>query len=288
MTRPERLGSGAPVIGAPRLGLPHTGPGGGERIAGRWRLVGRAFAGKPMAMGGLIVIMVLFVLAYGGPVVDHWSYSSVDFNAFLQPPSAAHWVGTTQIGGDVFAQTMRGLQKSLIIGLLAGLLGTTIAAAVGAAAGYFGGWTDRTLVWFIDMLLVVPSFLFIAILSPLYKGKTWLLYVALIAVFGWMITGRIVRGLTISLGEREYIKAARYMGVPARTIIVRHVLPNIASLLIIDVALGTLLAAGQGSATTQPWLFWFAAGLLVVFSLSVNLVGDGLRDALDPTSGQAR
>ena len=177
-----------------------------------------------------------------------------------------------------------------------------------------GGWTDRALTWLIDLMLVVPSFLVIAILSPLYEGKTWLLYIVLIAAFGWMITGRMVRGMTISVASRDYVRAARYMGVSGRTIIVRHVLPNIASLLLIDaalgvnsavmtetslsflgfgiqppdVSLGTLLSSGQESATTQPWLFWFAAGLLVIFCLAVNMVGDGLRDAIDPTSGATR
>jgi peptide/nickel transport system permease protein len=298
----------------PSVADPAVRPDGDGRIAGRWRTVGRAFLREPAAVIGLTVVLVLFALAYGGPHLDHWSYDQPDFNAFLAPPSAQHWFGTTQIGDDVFAQTMRGLQKSLIIGLLAGVSGTAIAAAVGTVAGYFGGWSDRVMVWLIDLLLVVPSFLFIAILSPYYEGKTWLLYVVLIAVFSWMITGRMVRGLTVSVAGLDYIKAARYLGVPARRIILRHVLPNIASLLIIDVALGvnsavmtetslsflgfgiqppdvslgTLLDAGQGSATTQPWLFWFAAGLLVVFCLAVNLIGEGLRDALDPTSGAVR
>jgi peptide/nickel transport system permease protein len=286
----------------------------GDLVIGRWRSVGRAFVRKPSAVVGLVVVVLLFLAAYVGPMIDSWGYDTPDFNNLLAGPSGQHWFGTTQDGFDVFAQTMRGLQKSLIIGLLAGVMGTFLACVVGTVAGYFRGWTDRVLRWFVDLMLVIPSFLLIAILSPLYKGKTWLLYVVLIGAFGWMITSRMVRGMTLSLGEREYIQAARYLGVPARTIIARHILPNIASLLIIDVALGvntavttetslsflgfgiqppdvslgTLLGSGQESATTQPWLFWFAAGLLVIFTLAVNLVGDGLRDAIDPTSGSAR
>jgi peptide/nickel transport system permease protein len=285
-----------------------------DRVVGRWRLVGRTFLRKPTAVGGLLTIVILFLLAYVGPHFDQWSYDQPDFADFLSPPSSLHWFGTDQIGDDVFAQTMRGLQKSLVIGLLAGLSGTAIAALVGSVAGYFGGWPERIMLWLIDMLLVVPAFLLIAILSPFYQGKTWLLYVFLIAAFSWMVTARMVRGLTRSVSEREYVKAARYMGVRPRTIIQRHVLPNIASLLLIDIALGvngavmtetslsflgfgiqppdvslgTLLNSGQQSATTQPWLFWFAAALLVAFCLAVNFVGDGLRDALDPTSGTSR
>jgi glutathione transport system permease protein len=165
--------------------------------------------------------------------------------------------------------------------------------------------------WFVELLLVIPAFLIIAILSPNFRGRTWLLLVLVVAAFLWMVTARIVRGMTISLREREYVLAARYMGVSTPRIVFRHILPNVSSLLIIDatinvsvailtetglsffgfgvqppdVSLGSLIADGQDAAVTYPWLFGFPAALLVLIVLSVNLVGDGLRDALDPTSG---
>lgn len=283
-----------------------------ERRTTRGRLVARRFVRNWQAVFGLCVIVLLFALAYLGPLVSPWGYAESDYTAFLQPPSAEHWFGTTQIGNDVFAQTIRGLQKSLVIGLLVGLISTGLASVVGAAAGYFGGRTDRILMWFTDLLLVLPAFLILAILSPFFRGKTWLVFVALLAAFFWMITARIVRGMTLTLKEREYVTAARFMGVPAWKIIARHIMPNMASLLIIDatitvgtaillesglsyfgfgvqapdVSLGTLIATGTGSALTFPWLFLFAAGFLVVAVLSVNLVGDGLRDALDASSAR--
>ena len=281
------------------------------RIASRWGIVLRRFRRRRLAMFGLVVLVLLFLLAFVGPYLGQWSYTDHDFNAFLQGPSVDHWFGTTQTGGDVYALTLRGMQKSLIIGLLVALFSTGMAALVGSFAGYMGGWVDRSLMWFVDLLLVLPAFLIIAILSPTFRGKTWLVFVILLAAFLWMVTARIVRGMTISLREREYVLAARYMGVPAHKIIFRHILPNISSLLIVDatinvssaviaetglsyfgfgvqppdVSLGTLIADGTQSATTYPWLFAFAAGLLVLVVLAVNLVGDGLRDALDPTSG---
>ena len=281
------------------------------RIASRWGIVLQRFRRRRLAMFGLVVLVFLFALAFLGPYVSQWSYTDHDFNAFLQGPSLDHWFGTTQTGGDVYALTLRGMQKSLIIGLLVAMFSTGMAALVGSFAGYMGGWVDRALMWFVDLLLVLPAFLIIAILSPTFRGKTWLIFVILLAAFLWMVTARIVRGMTISLREREYVLAARYMGVPAHKIIFRHILPNISSLLIVDatinvsaavisetglsyfgfgvqppdVSLGTLIADGTQSATTYPWLFGFAAGLLVAIVLSVNLVGDGLRDALDPTSG---
>jgi len=278
------------------------------RIVSRWGIVLQRFRRRKLAMFGLVVLVLLFVLAFLGPYVGQWSYTDHDFNAFLQGPSVDHWFGTTQTGGDVYALTLRGMQKSLIIGLLVAMFSTGMAALVGSFAGYMGGWVDRALMWFVDLLLVLPAFLIIAILSPTFRGKTWLVFVILLAAFLWMVTARIVRGMTISLREREYVMAARYMGVPAHRIIFRHIIPNISSLLIVDatinvsaavisetglsyfgfgvqppdVSLGTLIADGTQSATTYPWLFGFAAGLLVAIVLAVNLVGDGLRDALDP------
>jgi peptide/nickel transport system permease protein len=300
----------APVDNSAPVGPPQ--PVVAERTT-RGRLVARRFLRNWQGLLGLGSIVLLFALAYLGPLVNHWGYDQLDYTSFLEAPSGDHWFGTTQVGADVFAQTMRGLQKSLVIGLLVGLISTGLAAVVGAAAGYFGGWVDRVLMWFVDLLLVLPSFLIIAILSPTFRGETWLVFVVLLAAFGWMITARIVRGMTLSLREREFVKAARFMGAPPWKIIFRHIVPNMSSLLIIDatitvgsailaetglsffgfgvqppdVSLGSLIAAGTDSALTYPWLFLFSAGFLVVAVLSVNLVGDGLRDALDSGAQRA-
>lgn len=265
------------------------------------------------ALIGAVLLVLMFLLAFAGPYLTRWAYTDKDFMAFRQPPSATHWFGTGAAGQDVFATTVRGMQKSLIIGLLVAVVSTGLAGVVGAFAGYFLGAVDRVLMWVVDLLLVLPSFLMVAILSPLFQGSTWLLFVALLAAFMWMVTARIIRGMTMSLREREYVLAARYMGVAPVRIIFRHILPNVASLLIVDatinvsvavmsesalsyfgfgvqppdVSLGTLLADASSDATTYPWLFCFPAGLLVLIVLAVNLVGDGLRDALDPGSGKA-
>jgi peptide/nickel transport system permease protein len=285
-----------------------------HEVVSRGRLIWRRFLRRKVAVGGLVVIVLLFLLAFVGPHLTKWNYLDQDLDNALQGPSWNHWFGTTQLGQDVFARTMRGLQKSLIIGLLTALFSTGTAAIVGACAGYFGKWVDRILMWIVDMLLVLPAFLIIAILSPQFRGRTWLLFVVLLAAFSWMITARIVRGLTLSLREREFVQAARFMGVPSRTIIFRHLLPNMSSFLIIDatlnvggailaesglsffgfgvqppdVSLGTLISDGTASAFTFPWLFRFAALFLIVTVLAVNVMGDGLRDALDPNSAAVK
>jgi peptide/nickel transport system permease protein len=279
----------------------------------RSRLAFQRFRRQRLALVGLAVVAGLFALAYLSPFIAPWQYDELDTTAFLTPPSASHWFGTTQNGFDVFALTMRGLQKSLIVGLIGAGLSTALAAVVGAFAGYFGRGLNTALSALIDLLLVLPGFLIIAILSPWFQGRTWLFFVLLLAAFQWMITARIVRGMTLSLREREFVQAARFMGVPDWRIIFRHVLPNMASLLIIDatvnvsslilaevglsffgfgiqppdVSLGTLIGNYADAALTYWWQFYFPAGCLLVLVLSVNLVGDGLREALDPNAAPA-
>jgi peptide/nickel transport system permease protein len=279
-----------------------------DDAASRWTLVRRRLVRSPRAVAGAAVVLLLFALAYLSPFLVRWQYNELDTNAFLSPPSAEHWFGTTQNGFDMFALTMRGMQKSLIIGLLGALISTSLAAVVGAFAGYFGGRLNTVLLVLVDLLLVLPGFLIIAILSPVFRGRTWLLFVVLLSVFHWMVTSRIVRGMTLSLKEREFVLAARFMGVPGWRIIFRHILPNMSSLLIVDatvnvsalilaevglsffgfgvqppdVSLGTLIGNYANAALTYPWQFYFPAASLVVLVLSINMVGDALRDALDP------
>jgi peptide/nickel transport system permease protein len=263
---------------------------------------------RPRAAVGVALLGGLFLFAFLGPYLGEWSHTDVDLGAFGEPPSADHWFGTTRSGKDVYALTMRGTQKSLIIGLAVALLSTGVAALAGTAAGYFGGWADRALMGLADLLLVLPMFLIVAIASPLLRGRAWLTLVVPLAALLWMVTARMVRGLTMSLREREYVLAARCMGASPVMIIVRHIVPNIASLLIVDAAMnvsaavvaeaglsyvglggrppdntrGTQIADGAGAGGGYPWMFCFAAGALVLIVLGVILVTDGLRDALDP------
>ncbi|WP_219412725.1 ABC transporter permease [Pseudonocardia nigra] len=297
-------GTGSPID-------PATDPvAAGGASPSRRKLVIRRFFRHKLGVTGLVVFVGLFALAYLGPLISPWTVTNQDFTSLLEPPTPDHWFGTTQIGEDVFVRTMDGLRKSLVIGLLVGLISTAIATIVGATAAYFGGWVDRALMWVVDLMLVLPALLVIAILSPAFEGSTWLILVVLLAAFSWMIAARLVRGMTLSLREREFVQAAKFAGVPAWKIILKHIIPNMASLLIIDatvnigqavlaetslsylgfgvqppdVSLGTLISEGSRSALTFPWLFLFAGGLLVITVLAVNLIGDGLRDALDPQS----
>ncbi len=285
------------------------------KFVSRRSLVLRRFLRNRPAVVSAVVLALLFAAAWLLPPLLPYSHTDIDYYALQQPPSAEHWFGTNAIGQDLLAQMVRGMQKSLLIGVCVAFISTIIAATVGAVAGYFGGWRDRTLMWIVDLLLVVPSFLLIAIITPRTRESGSILWlIVLLSAFSWMISSRIVRGMTMSLREREFVAAARYMGVPNRRIIVRHIVPNVASILIIDtalnvglailaetglsflgfgvqppdVSLGTLIADGTRSLTTFPWVFLFPAGVLVLIVLCANLIGDGLRDALDPSARPGR
>jgi peptide/nickel transport system permease protein len=290
---------------------PELRPDGGRRLTRR-QLILRRFARNKTALVGLVVIVLLILAAVFGPLLASWGYDQIDRRAYLKPPSDRHPLGSTQGGRDMLALTLRGLRKSLLIGFLVALISTAVAAIVGSFAAYFGGWFERISLWIIDVLLVIPSFLLIAVMTtggP--KGPyAWLLLVVLLAAFAWVLSARVVRSLTLSIKEREYVLAARFMGLSAPKTIVRHILPNISSLLIIDAtlnvggailaetglsffgfgvqspdtSLGTLLGDGARQVNSFPWLFTGPAVAVVLLVLSVNAVGDGLRDALDPNS----
>jgi peptide/nickel transport system permease protein len=263
---------------------------------------------------GLIALCVLVALAVAGPWLTRWRYDDVDVTAFGAPPSAAHWFGTTQDGRDVYALSLSGMRKSLTIGLLAALIATGTAAVVGTAAGYLGGRVDRVLMWVVDLLLALPIFLILAIAAPLFRGRSWLLVVLPLAAVLWMVGARVVRAMTISLRRREYVVAARCIGVRPFAIVWRHIVPQLAAVLIVDAAmnvgaavaaesglsylglgiqppagsLGTMIGDGAEVAAAYPWTFAFAAGLLALIVLAVNLIGDGLRDAFDPAAPRRR
>lgn len=280
----------------------------------RGKLIFKRFMRQKAGVAAVVVLVLIFLLAYLGPYLSHWQYNDFDQDNILAGPNGSHFFGVDDIGRDVYARTLKGLQKSLIIGLVAALITTGIAAVAGSVAGYFGRYVDIGVVWIIDLLLVLPSFLILAVLSPVLAGHSWLWLVALLSVFGWMVTGRVVRGMAMSLKEREYVQAAKFMGVSSFTIIRRHLVPNMASLLIVDVtinvggtilaetglsffgfgvqppdvSLGTVISDSQTLATTYPHVFMFAGLFLVLTVLCVSVIGDALRDAIDPSSGSSK
>ena len=282
---------------------------------GRAALLWRRYRRSTPAVAGLAIFATLVSVTLVGGLFTPYDHTDVDFTALTQGPSAEHPFGTTAGGNDVYAQAVHGLQRSLLIAVSVSLLTTLTAAVVGSTAAYLGGggtWGrrgERAVLGVVHFLMVVPAFLILSLASQWGSGDYRILILALSAL-GWMTGARVVWTVVTALREREYVQAARFMGVRGPVIVLRHLIPNIGSLLIVsftitvvsvvqaetalsfigfgvqvpDVSLGTMLADGASSMTTAPWLLTVPATLLVLTTVSLALVGDGLRDALDPTS----
>ena len=284
-------------------------PGTRRTHISRRRLYLRRFLRNRGALAGLAVLALLVLFAVFGSLLTASTYTDVDFANLSSAPAPGHLFGTNGAGNDTYAQAVHGLQRSLVIALVVSALTTMIAAFVGAAAAYLGGLAEKVILAVIHFLLVVPAFLILALVSQRAHGD-WPVLILVLTLFGWMFGARVVWSLTTSLREREYVQAARYMGVGRIRIVVRHLIPNIGSLLIVsftlgvvatvqsetalsfigfgvqppDVSLGTMLSDGANTVSSAPWLFYFPAGLVTLLTVSMALIGDGLRDALDPTS----
>ncbi|PRA79976.1 ABC transporter permease [Microbacterium sp. MYb66] len=276
----------------------------------KWELYWRRFSRNRGALAGLVIFALLVLFAIFGPMIAQYDHTELDFLALSMGPSAEHWFGTNNAGNDLFAQVAVGLQRSLMIAVSVSVGVTIVSALVGTAAAYFGGWTERIALLIIHFMMVIPAFLILAMISNKSGGDWRIIALIMIFVIGWYFPARVIWTMALSLREREYVSAARYMGVSGMRIVLRHLLPNIGSLLVInftlgvvtavvtetglsflgfgvkipDVSLGALIGAGSSSLTTAPWLFYFPAAALTLLTVSMALVADGLRDALDPTS----
>jgi oligopeptide transport system permease protein len=257
------------------------------------------------AVLGLIVVLALL-----GPALSPWGFASLDWQHLAQPPGAAahHWLGTDRLGRDLYVRTLYGLRLSLAVSLLATLVSLAIGVSFGALAGYAGGRTDGFMMRFVDVLYSLPYLFIVIILTSLLpRGSLAVLFIALGAV-GWLTTARIVRGQTLVLKRREFVEAARALGLTPTATLVRHLVPNLLGPVIVyatltvpqmilfegflsflglgvqepRASLGNLIAVGAQEMISAPWMLIVPAGVLVALLLCLNVIGDGLRDALDP------
>lgn len=228
-----------------------------------------------------------------------------------------HPFGQDSIGKDYFALVMNGTQKSIIIGVVVGLVATAIGAVVGALAGYFRGWIDEALMRITDLFIVIPLLVLAAVLGQIAgRGSSSIILLALmLGLVSWTGMARLVRGDILSLREREFVSAAQAMGSKTSRVIFKHLLPNTIGVIVVnstfliagaillesslsflgfgvqppESSLGLLISQYQNAFTTRPWLFWWPGMTIVAIALSVNFLGDGLRDAFDPRhSGKRR
>jgi peptide/nickel transport system permease protein len=276
-----------------------------------WSMVGDHLRHDRLTLIAIGVLAVLALLSFASPLITehilHQDPNRIELLKTYAPPSAENWLGTDDLGRDQLARLLHGGRISLTIGFSGALLTMTIGVLVGAMAGFFGGWVDDLIMWFINTLSSIPFLLFLLIITLLFKPK-WYVLSIFIALNGWMGTSRMVRGEVLSVRERDYVLAARALGVPTWKIIFRHILPNvipivivmtmmaIGGLILVETALsflglgvqpptatwGNMLTKAQGNFTLGPHLVIYPGLLITITVLCLYLIGDGLRDALDP------
>ena len=314
-----RESSGAsPVPGAGGTALQTGQPGPVEReftVAARTQtqMVIRRFLQHRLAVASLVVFLIFVIGSLGGARL--WKYNYADITKeFSTPPSLAHPMGTDDIGHDTLAQVLRGAQKSVQVALVVAVLATGFGAVLGAVAGYYRGVVDSILMRFTDLVLTIPLLAIAGLLAGTIGGGDWFVVALVIASVSWMSIARVVRGTFLSLREKEFVDAARALGASDARIIFRHLLPNATGSIIVnatitvavailvetaltflglgirppDTSLGLLVSTGQQAAQTRPWLFYFPGLVIIIIALTINFIGDGLRDAFDPTQTRVR
>jgi peptide/nickel transport system permease protein len=261
-----------------------------------------------LALSGSIILVLVVLISLGAPALAPFAPEAMDLGQLsATPPSAAHWLGTNAVGEDVLSRLLFGGRLSLLIGVAAALLSLAIGVAVGALAGWYGGHLDTLLMRFVDVMLSFPTLFLLLIFFSITAASVTVIVVFL-GLFGWMYLARIVRGEFLSLKERAYVQSAQALGVGSWRIIWRHLLPNVASLVIVATVLniaynmlaeagldylgfgvppsvptwGNMLTEASDHLSDQPLLVVAPGLALTLVIVSLHVVGDGLRDALDP------
>jgi peptide/nickel transport system permease protein len=273
------------------------------------RLAVRRFLRRPAAVAGLLVITLFVVMAILAPLLAPFDPVATSWSAIRKAPSAAHWMGTDENGRDVLSRVLFGARASLLAGVVSVLIAAWIGVPAGLLAGFLGGWIDALLSRVVDAMLACP-FLILAIALTAFLGPDLTNAMIAIGVSTAPRFMRVARAATLEVGSADYVQAARSMGAPGWRVAVRHVAPNIVPPVLVQATLslaaaiiaeaslsflglgqqppspswGSMLNTAQRFLTQAPWLAVFPGATIFLCVLSFNLVGDGLRDALDPRS----
>jgi peptide/nickel transport system permease protein len=274
----------------------------------QWQMAFERFRAHRPALIGVFVLATLALLSAAAPLVSPYDPDKTALLLIYEPPSFAHPFGTDDLGRDLATRILYGGRVSLAVGLLAVTVAVSIGTLVGVIAGYYGGWVDSLLMRFVDMMYSFPRLFLLILFGVFFKGMTIGVIVLVLGVLSWMTTSRLVRASFLSLKQREFVEAARSVGASDRRIIVRHLLPNSLAPIIVAATLGvaaaiiaesTLSFLGLGiqpptsswgnmlnHATSDmdkaPWIAIFPGLFIFLAVVSINFIGDGLRDALDP------
>jgi peptide/nickel transport system permease protein len=292
---------------AARPAGPIADGGDAVRSDASWRLILRAFAENKLALVGLIMVAVVVLFCFAGPLFWHTNQVNTNVLQVNQPPSAAHPLGTDDLGYDVLGRLMAGGQSSLVVGFAVAVAATLLGVIYGVISGFAGGVTDAVLMRVVDIILAIPVvYLFIDLASEFKPTLTLLILV--LALLSWLGPARLVRGETLSLRVREYVEAVRTMGGRSGRIIARHLVPNTmgtitvnATFQVADAILTLAVLSYLGFSLPPPTATWggmlengvnflydgywweiYPAGLMIVITVvAFNFIGDGLRDSLD-------
>ena len=275
----------------------------------QWRIAGRRFRRNHLAMTGLAIMVLLYWVTLLAPFLapfDPNFQGNIVLNRY-QPPSMEHFLGTDKFGRDIFSRILYGARISLSIGFISIAISVTLGVIVGATAGYFRGWVDTGIARLIDMLLSIPRIILLLVIIAMFEPNIFLL-VAVLGLTGWEGSARIVRGQFLSLREQEFVQAAKALGYSDWRIILRHILPNtlapiiviatlgIGNVILLEAALsflglgvqpptaswGSMVNDGRDAMITAWWIATYPGLAIVLTVVAFNLLGDGLRDALDP------
>ncbi len=281
-----------------------------ERSQGQ--LVLRRFLQHRLAVISLGVLLLVVLLAFAGGAL--WRYDVAALTGdYSQAPSWQHPFGTDAVGHDAFAQVLRGTQVSIGIAVLVAVFSTVVGTIWGATAGYYRGALDSVMMRISDLVLTLPLLAVAAVLGHNVGGSWWLIAFVIAGLY-WAYVSRVTRGVVLSLREKEFVEAAKALGAGDARIIFRHLIPNALGSIIVnatilvaiailletalsflgfgvrppDTSLGLLVSSAETAVQTRPWLFYFPGVFIIVIALTINFIGDGLRDAFDPQQTKVR
>lgn len=270
-------------------------------------IIGRRFSKNKLSVVGAIIVLALITTSLFASVIAPYDPTSIDVYNVLSPPSRAHMLGTDELGRDLLSRIIWGSRVSLKVGFVAVGIAIMIGVLIGSIAGFYGGRVDALLMRFVDMMLAFPTFFLILAVIAILEPNIFTI-MAVIGITGWMDVARLVRAEFLTLKERDFVDAARSLGIRNRRLIVRHILPNALSPVFVaatfgvagailtesglsflglgvqppDPSWGNILTAGKDNIEIAWWLSVYPGLAILVTVLSYNLVGEGLRDALDP------
>ncbi|MDO4265989.1 MAG: ABC transporter permease [Eubacteriales bacterium] len=275
---------------------------------GYWQDAWRRFKQNKIALAAAVILVILIFFIIFGPMMSGYDYEAMDQSAINQFPSAAHWFGTDSLGRDLFARVWQAGRISIIIGLVAALVSSLVGSLYGGIAAYFGGTVDDVMMRIVEILLSIPYLLIVILISVFTDSKSLGTMLVALTLTGWCGIARIVRGQMLQLKQQEFVLAANALGVSPMKIILRHMIPNTLSLIIVAITFdipgyifseaflsyvglgiqspqtswGALASAAQEKFMFYPYQLFFPALMIALTMLSFTLMGDGLRDALDP------